>query len=134
MRLVDNKSEHWEFIRTLRNDSRVKKGFIQQAKISKEDHIKYMGYHWYEYYICVDDTSGDTPMGYIGIVNNDIRICTHPNHQRKGVSLFMLKEIKKLHPKATAKVKIDNEESHSLFKKAGFEIKYYLYERAENDS
>jgi len=41
----------------------------------------------------------------------------------------MVKEIKKIEPSSVAKIKIDNKASLSLFKKCGFEIKYYLLEQ-----
>lgn len=69
-------------------------------------------------------------MGYIGVINNDIRICTHPDYQRMGVAKFMLDEIQERYPNAIAKVKIENKDSMKLFEKAGFKLKYYLYERA----
>ena len=38
---VLNNSTFWEFIRNLRNDERVKHGFIKQGEITKKDHKKY---------------------------------------------------------------------------------------------
>ncbi len=47
----------------------------------------------------------DNPIGYIGVIDNDIRVATHPDHQGKGVGSFMVNEIMKIHPNAFAKVK-----------------------------
>ena len=130
MYLVRYHLKYREFIRTLRNDKRVKYGFIQQEEISRKSHAIYMDKYWANYFICINEN--EEPLGYIGVINNDIRICTHPDHQKKGVALFMLKEIKNFYPMATAKVKIDNILSQNLFEKAGFKPKYYIYERKEH--
>ena len=37
-----NEPKYWEFIRNLRNDPRVKKGFVKQKRISAKAHRKYM--------------------------------------------------------------------------------------------
>ena len=74
------------------------------------------------------DDKGE-PIGYIGIIDLDIRIATHPNYQGKGVASFMLNEVMKISPKAVAKVKIDNHASLRLFEKCGFVKKYYLLEK-----
>ncbi len=78
------------------------------------------------FYICV--YNGE-PAGYIGIVNDDIRVATHPDFQGKGVGSFMVKEICKIYPNAVAKVKLDNKASLALFEKCGFKVKYYLLEQ-----
>ena len=77
------------------------------------------------FYICLDKS---IPIGYIGIIENDIRVATHPDHQGKGVASFMVNEIMKINKKAVAKVKIDNMASLKLFERCGFEKKYYLLE------
>lgn len=47
MHLIKNtlSGPYHEFIRTLRNNERVKDGFIQQEKITKKAHLKYMLMH-----------------------------------------------------------------------------------------
>ena len=42
MEFVKNQEKYWEFIRQLRNDERVKSGFIEQSYITQESHLKYM--------------------------------------------------------------------------------------------
>ncbi len=132
MRLVANTPQYWEFIRTLRNNPKVKGGFIQQQQISSRAHKEYMYTNYKDYYICLNEI--DKPMGYIGVIDDDIRICTHPDYQRKGVAKFMLREIKDIYPNSTAKVKMDNYGSLDLFESAGFELKYYILERKEDDT
>ena len=124
--LVKNSYLYWEFIRNLRNLDGVREGFIQQEIIEPPQHEEYMKKFSNCFYICL--YSG-VPVGYIGIVNDDIRIATHPDFQGKGVGTFMIKEICKNYPASFAKVKLDNQASLALFEKCGFKITYYLLEQ-----
>ncbi len=126
MELVSNNYIYWEFIRNLRNMDGVRQGFVNQKYISQEQHEAYMRENCKFFYICLDKT---TPMGYIGVIGDDIRIATHPNYQGKGVASFMLNEVMKIHPTAFAKVKIQNEASLRLFESCGFKRKYYVLEK-----
>ena len=126
MELVENEPKYWEFIRQLRNMDGVREGFIQQKIISKEHHIEYMKKNSTFFYILLDK---DVPICYIGNIDNDIRVATHPDHQGKGAATFALNELMKLHPNAVAKVKIENKASLRLFEKCGFKKKYYLLEK-----
>ena len=126
MELVQNKYVYWDFIRKLRNLDGVREGFIEQEIISEEDHERYMKENSNYFYICLDKS---IPIGYIGIIENDIRVATHPDYQGKGVASFMVNEIMKINKKAVAKVKIDNMASLKLFERCGFEKKYYLLEK-----
>ena len=126
MELVKNEPKYWEFIRQLRNMDGVREGFIQQKIISKEHHIEYMKKNSTFFYILLDN---DVPICYIGNIDNDIRVATHPDHQGKGAATFALNELMKLHPDAIAKVKIENKASLRLFEKCGFKKKYYLLEK-----
>ena len=124
--LVQNEEKYWNFIRDLRNDSRVKRGFIGQKHIQKPEHFFFMHEHGKNFYICLDD---EVPVGYIGVINKDIRVATHPDHQGKGVAKFMVNELMKQHPDSFAKVKIDNEASLKLFESCGFKKRYFILER-----
>jgi hypothetical protein len=79
MRLVPCTQEYWEFVRQLRTNPKTEHGFIQKAEISPEQQKVYMASHWQEYFIALVD---DQPAGFCGSVNNDIRVCTHPDRQR----------------------------------------------------
>ena len=68
-------------------------------------------------------------MGYVGVIEGDIRIATHPDYQGKGVGSFMLNEVMKIHPTAFAKVKMENEASLNLFESCGFKKMYYILEK-----
>ena len=101
-------------------------GFVQQKGISRQDHSMYMQAFGESFYICLDNGQ---PIGYIGVITNDIRVATHPDHQGKGVAKFMVNEVMKAHPKAFAKVKIENEASLRLFEGCGFKRKFYILEQ-----
>ena len=62
----------------------------------------------------------------VGVINEDIRVCTHPDHQGKGIGKFMINESYKIWPTAFAKVKLDNKLSIKLFESCGFTKKYYI--------
>lgn len=133
MELVDCTKEYWEFVRTLRNDKRVLDGFIESTHITPEMQINYMNKYSHCYRIAVNEAhSGDTlikfPIGFVGVIEDDIRICTHPDWQGNGVGKFMLTEIIKIFPNAYGKVKINNTASKKLFEKAGFKKRFVIYE------
>lgn len=126
MKLIKNKSIYWDFIRDLRNHPEVKKGFISQEHISKKQHYMFMERHGLKYYICLVD---EKPAGYIGVIDGDIRVATHPEFQGMGIGKFMVNELVKLHPYSFAKVKLQNEASIKLFEACGFKKKYYILEK-----
>jgi len=126
MKLVSNTPKYWEFIRNLRNLDGVREHFVKQEKISPIEQATYMLKHNNDYWICLID---EKPAGYIGVIEEDIRVATHPDFQGQGVGSFMINEVMKITPNAMAKVKLDNAASLRLFEKCGFKKKYYLLER-----
>ena len=118
--------KYWDFVRNLRND--LREGFISQKDIDKESHYKYMEKYSDNYYICLED---HTPVGWVGSIDKDIRVATHPDHQKKGIGKFLINELMIRHPDAFAKIKLDNEASLRLFESCGFKKKYYILERKE---
>lgn len=126
MKLVENEPRYYEFIRRLRDDKEVKKGFIQQEDITEKQHQKFMMKYASHYYICIEN---NIPIGFVGVIDDDIRVATHPDHQAQGVGTFMISELIKRFPMATAKVKIENEASLRIFEKCGFKKKYYILEK-----
>ena len=74
------------------------------------------------------------PAGYIGVIDDDIRVCTHPDFQRNGVAKFMLQSAFEIWPSAMAKIKVNNIASLNLFKSCGFEIEYFLLSRSNNEN
>tara|TARA_B100000989_G_scaffold47307_1_gene30760 strand:- start:757 stop:1161 length:405 start_codon:yes stop_codon:yes gene_type:complete len=128
-KLVRNGPEYWEFIRELRTMQGVSQGFISQEEITPVEQATYMLKYNSNYWICLDN---DTPAGFVGVIDEDIRVATHPDYQGKGVGTFMINEIMKIIPTAFARVKLDNEASIKLFERCGFRKKYYILEK-ENE-
>tara|TARA_Y100001963_G_scaffold158233_1_gene257152 strand:+ start:2552 stop:2947 length:396 start_codon:yes stop_codon:yes gene_type:complete len=125
LRMVKCLYHHWDFILLLRN--RLKEGFILQDDISSKDHHEFMVYNANNYKICVN--GDDTPVGFVGQVNGDIRVATHPDYQGMGVGRFMINEFMKNNPECSATVKVENVASLRLFESCGFEKKYFVLER-----
>src|SRR5690349_18093136 len=69
--------QYWDFIRVLRSDPRVRHGFITEANIAPEQQQNYMQDHWRKYFIALVNGK---PAGFVGCVEGDIRICTHPDY------------------------------------------------------
>lgn len=117
IKLISNQPKYFEFIRKLRNNSSVKGGFIDSVHIGRDEQIKYMAKYKNDYKICL---LNDKPIGYIGVIDKDIRLAVLPSYQRKGAGFFMIKELLKKKRDLLAKIKISNLASQRLFEKAGF--------------
>jgi ribosomal protein S18 acetylase RimI-like enzyme len=128
LQLLNNAEKFWEFIRQLRNHPDVKEGFIQQGEISRDEHWEYMNKHSSCFYVCLYKNK---LAGYVGCIEDDIRVATHPDFQGHGVAHYMITELMKRHPAAIAKVKIQNAASVKLFESCGFKKIYYLLERPD---
>jgi len=118
------KPEYWEFVRNLRNNKDVIDGFIKSEYITKESQIKYMEIYSEYYRICLYD---GIPVGFVGVLDGDIRVCTHPDYQQKGFGKFMIQKIMEIFPNSYAKVKINNIASKNLFKSLGFNESFVIY-------
>lgn len=116
-KLVKNSSEFYEFIRELRVHPKNIKGFLEQVEITPEQQKKYMEKYSSNYYICLEN---ETPVGWVGEVDSDIRVCTHPDHKNKGIAKFMINELVQIKPESEAKVLLDNVASINLFKSCDF--------------
>jgi GNAT superfamily N-acetyltransferase len=130
-KLVNNSEEYYEFIRELRTHSENMAGFLEQVQITPEQQKKYMEKYGKHYYIALED---GIPVGWVGEVDDDIRVCTHPDHKGKGVGKYMIDELMKLHPSAHAKVLLANDSSNNLFKSCGFinyksDNKFHYYKK-----
>ena len=121
--VVRNEPQFYEFIRVLRNDERVKHGFIEQALITREQQTEYMAVHADQYVVALYD--GD-PAGYAGSVDGDIRVCTHPDYQGRGLGRALVEAITERFPNSRAKVRIENTASLRLFESCGFTVSYVL--------
>jgi GNAT superfamily N-acetyltransferase len=112
MELIAITEEYYEFVREMRMHPENVAAFSEIANITPEDQIEYMEKHGDNYFVAL--LYGE-PVGYVGVIDNDIRICTHPDHQGRGIGRFMLSEIIKLYPQATGKILKDNIASKKLF-------------------
>jgi len=124
MKLVECTEEYWEYVRILRNDSRVTDGFIEKLQITPEMQKAYMQKYAACYRICLVE---DEPAGYVGVIEDDIRVCTHPNFQGRGLGKFMIRECMEIWPTAYAKIILGNVASTKLFESAGFIPKFTIY-------
>ena len=125
-KLVENSREYWEFIRILRTSAGVREGFIEQGDITTTEQDAHMLKYNSCFWICKDN---ERSVGYVGVIDNDIRVATHPDYHGKGAGTYMINEIMKKFPNAVARVKIENEASLRLFKSCGFKKKFYVLER-----
>jgi ribosomal protein S18 acetylase RimI-like enzyme len=122
--LVEISSEFFEFVRRLRTDPRNADSFINNGEITFQNQIDYMEQHLKDYFICL---SQQTPVGFIGVVQGDIRLAVDHDFRNKGVATFMVNEISKLFPEALAQIKTSNVASIALFESVGFERQFYIY-------
>ena len=123
LELVECSEEYWEYVRLLRMNPKVVNSFIQTADISTEQQISYMKNYSCFYRIALLDRK---PCGYVGVIDNDIRVCTDPEYQGLGIGKFMIEEIKNIWPNGIAKIKVANEASLKLFESCGYRVEYYL--------
>ena len=126
--LVACTSEYWEYVRLLRLNPKVMDGFIQTLDISAEQQLTYMEKYSSCYRIALLDS---IPCGYVGVIDDDIRVCTDPAFQGKGIGKFMISEIKNIWPDASAKIKVTNEASLKLFRACGYKVEYFLMTLSE---
>jgi len=119
MELVQCTQQYWEFVRLLRMDERVIDGFVETIPITADQQTAYMIKNAQYYRIALVDGK---PAGYMGVIKEDIRVCTHPEFQGLGVGKFMINECVKIWPTAYAKVKHGNTASDKLFLACGFEM------------
>jgi len=135
MELVECKERYWEFIRNLRNDKEVSHGFNENTYITEDMQQAYMKKYSDFYRVALID---DNPVGYVGVIDDDIRVCTHPDHQKGGVGKFMISKIMDIFPTAYAKVKLGNTASDNLFLSLGFSIsdkdEQFTYYKKQDDT
>lgn len=124
--LVNNEPKYYEFIRTLRLHPENISGFINQNNITEEEQKSYMDKFHSNFKICILDNE---PVGFIGVIEDDIRVATKPEFKQKGVGKFMVEEISKIYPDAVAKIKSNNISSINLFKSCGFEVEYLIMKK-----
>jgi len=115
MYMVKCEEKYWPFVLKLRNQFR--EFFFSQSIITDEQHQKFMEKWSKNYFICISH-DGESPLGWVGVVDNDIRIAVSKKFQSQGVGKFMLESIKDLYPDATAQILAENISSIRLFESA----------------
>lgn len=125
--LIECSKEYWEFVRRLRNDPKNLSGFINKNKITKRDQEKYMEKYAKAYSICL--LNNQIPVGFVGSIDGDIRVCTDNKYKNQGIGRFMIKNFTKNKNNLFAKIKINNISSIKLFESCGFKRKYFIYEK-----
>lgn len=125
-KLVPNEEKYYEFIRELRTCKENIDGFVNQSNITKSEQFEYMSKYGHFYYVCLLD---NVPVGFIGVIDNDIRVATKPEFKKMGVGKFMVDEIIKLYPDSLAKIKINNTSSMRLFESCGFKAEYIIMKK-----
>ena len=120
MELIAITEKYYDFVREMRMHPENAAGFLEAANITEEQQKEYMNKFKNCYFVCL---IGGTPVGYVGVIDGDIRICTDPTKTGRGVGTFMLKEIIKKFPEATGRIKKDNFSSQKIFDKCGVPYK-----------
>ncbi len=128
LELVPISEDFFEFVRRLRTDPRNADSFINNTEIILQNQIDYMEQHLKEYFICLNQ---QTPVGFIGVVQGDIRLAVNHDFRNRGVATFMVNEILKLFPEATAKIRTTNVALIALFESVGFKRQFYIYGKVE---
>ncbi|NVM38112.1 MAG: GNAT family N-acetyltransferase [Candidatus Lokiarchaeota archaeon] len=116
MRMVKCEEKYWPFVLKLRN--KFKKSFFSQSTITNEEHEKFMRKWSDSYFICIADDER-TLLGWVGVVNGDIRIAVPCQFQNQGIGKFMLEYIKVTFPEATAQIFSSNQASINAFNSVG---------------
>lgn len=126
LKIVESISEYWQFIREVRFHPRNICGFVHNDPITIEQQNKYMRKYSSGYWICVSEK---IPVGFIGVVLEDLRIGVHPDYQRKGVGTFMMNFLIQKGINFNIRVKVDNAGSLKFFSKLGFIPEFYTLKK-----
>lgn len=126
LQLVKCEEKYYDFIRELRVHPENISGFVNQSKITESEQKKYMEKYESNYFICLCDGH---PSGFVGVINDDIRVATKPEYKNKGIGKFMINEIMKMYPTALAKIKVNNLASIKLFESCGFQTEFLILKK-----
>lgn len=126
LKLIECDSKYWINIWEIRNFD--KQFFTDQKEIPLEEHFKFMEKNNANYKVCLKDNEF---AGFIGVINNDLRIGVVKRFRKNGIGKFMINELSKNLEIKEAKVKIDNEASQKLFESCGFKKTFLIYSKNE---
>lgn len=129
---VGNNSSSREYVRILRNY--YKDYFINNQEIDLETHENFMNLHSEHYYLLTKevppydinnlDKTNELLIGFIGVVDGDVRLAVHPLFLKQGYGKKMLEFITKEYPNCHSKVKKDNASNLFLFERSEDFIEY----------
>lgn len=117
----------------------TREGFVSQETITKEEHYAFMDKYSKDYFVlgyemscgCIDEV-----VGFVGVVDGDIRFALRPEYQGHGLGKKLLNFIKEKYPDAIGKVKLNNSASSFAFTKAGFQVWFaddqFIYYTSKN--
>ena len=125
-KIVKCEKQYWEFVRLLRIDVRVSDGFVNKSDISKDQQVVYMEQFSHNYRVALLE---DKPVGFFGVIEDDIRICVHPDYQNQGIGKLIVKSCSLIWPNAVAKIKASNKSSQVLFESCGYQLEFLLYRK-----
>lgn len=126
LKLVQCEQKFWNDILIIRNED--KESFDKQHEISLEEHEKFMTINDINYKIATIDGKF---AGFVGIVNEDIRVGVKKEYRKIGVGKFMINEFCKIFEINHAKIKINNIASQKLFESCGFKKSFYILTKNE---
>jgi hypothetical protein len=117
--LVRITPKYYDFVRNLRMNPKVTSSFREEANITEEDQKEYMKKHGKNYYVCLLQ---NVPIGYVGVVDDDIRMCVDPAFFGLGAGSFMFSFLKTNYPSCMTQlqyIKKHNTTSQHLLTKFG---------------
>lgn len=123
LKMVKNEKKYWKFILKIRNEN--KKFFQNTKKIKYQEHCNFMKNNGEKYKICL---LKNKPVGFIGCINGDIRICVDKKNQKMGIGKFMMEKFLNKKRKYKTLIRCENIASLKLFEKFGFSHKYIILE------
>jgi ribosomal protein S18 acetylase RimI-like enzyme len=106
-----------EFIRKLRTHPKLRKAWIEKCTITEDQQIEYMYKHGNNYYVCMNEEN--KLLGFVGVVDNDLRIAVLPNQQNTGIGRYILDFILKKYPNVKIKVRQNNKRGQKFFESCG---------------
>lgn len=120
---VEKNRDYWYEVLLIRNLNAV--GFGDTNQIDWVTHTEFMFKNHEHYFVMVEE--GRT-VGFVGCVNNDIRVGVHPQFQNRGYGKQLIFFIKEKYPDGVAKIKDGNEASVNLFTSCGFQPTWHILE------
>jgi ribosomal protein S18 acetylase RimI-like enzyme len=126
LKLVEALPKYFQFIRELRFHPDNVDGFVNQNVVSEKEQEEYMKIYSSFYKICL---MNEEPVGFVGVVENDIRVAVKPEHKKKGIAKYMIENIMVDYPYAKAKIKVDNTSSIKLFESCGFKTEFIIMKK-----